>query len=53
MAQLKLRVIDKAITWSNPNKVNKKNYESEIICYRCFNIVILDLWSEDKELPVR
>jgi len=32
--QLKLRVIDKAIPWSNPNK--EKNQESEFNCYRMF-----------------
>ena len=52
MLQFKLRVIDKAIPWSNPNKENKK-LKSEFNCYKCFKIMILDLSSEDQEGPVK
>jgi len=54
MIQLKMRVIDKAIPWSNPNKENLKKIKKVFLkCYRCFEIMILNLWSEDQEGPVK
>src|SRR6218665_2625236 len=51
MVQFKMRVINKPIPCSNPNRENKNNKESEFNCYICFKIMILDLWSEDQEGP--
>jgi len=40
MVQLKMRIIDQA-----QNKENLRNSESEFNCYKCFKIMILNLWS--------
>jgi len=49
MVQLKMRVIDKSIPWSISKQNKNKKYENEFKCYKCFKIMIVNLWFEDQE----
>src|SRR6218665_1171240 len=53
IVQIKMRIIDKATPHSNPKQTKIKKCESEFNCYKCFKILILNLWSVDQEGPVK